>query len=76
MQLLSADLFLGSAGALPSKTIRHSLLAIHYSLLAIRYSLPFLARQEPRPPNSFRPPSHTPFCPMFLVPCPTLKSWK
>ena len=46
--------FFGSAGALPSKTIRQSLLpirrcftirqsllAVHYSLLAIRYSLPF-----------------------------------
>jgi len=46
------------------------LLATRYSLSAIRYSLPFffrladlptsrladnLARQEPRPPNSFRP---------------------
>jgi hypothetical protein len=62
MQLLSADLFLGSAGALPSKTIRHSLLAS------------VSARKEPRPPKFI--PSHTPFCPMSLVPCPTLKSWK
>jgi hypothetical protein len=60
--------FFGSAGALPSR-----------KPLAIRYSLPFLARQEPRPPTSFRPPSLVPrpfrFCPVSLAPCPAL-SWR
>jgi hypothetical protein len=53
-----------------------SLLAIRYSLpfyqslIASRHSLPFSARQEPRPPISFRPhpASHAPFC--FLSPAP------
>jgi hypothetical protein len=55
-----APKFFSSAGALPSR-----------KPLAIRYSLPFLARQEPRPPTSFRPPVPRPTPLPFLsrVPC-------
>ncbi len=57
--------FFGSARALPSRK--------NCSPLATRYSLPFLARQEPRPPNFVpRPASHAPFCfcPLPMSPAP------
>jgi hypothetical protein len=42
------------------------------SLIAIRQSPSFSARQEPRPPTSFRPASHAPRPILFPfpVPCP------
>jgi hypothetical protein len=53
---------------------RYSLLTIRRLLFATRHSLfaVFLARQEPRPPTSFRPPSRVPRPVPFLshVPCP------
>ncbi len=83
VQLLSAKIFSAVQGANFQKNCRltsryspfatcRSPFASHHSLFANRHSLPFLVRQEPRLPISFRPASLAPRPVPFLsrVPCP------
>jgi hypothetical protein len=82
VQFLRAKKSFGSAGALPSRkkpfAICYSPFAVHHSPFAAVLPVanrqsPFaavLARQEPRPPNSFRPPVPRPTTRSVSVPCP------